>query len=126
MKQHYIDEKTGISYTLQGDYYLPDLVLPNENETNSIGIWGQRHLRHIKQHRKMFYTNLLTSGKLYGYLADINKQAEDMLFQLIKQLAEREGVTEQLKANNQMEWIARMNNIQSRATEIVKHDIIYN
>ena len=74
----------------------------------------------------MFYTNLLTSGKLYGYLADINKQAEDMLFQLIKQLAEREGVTEQLKANNQMEWIARMNNIQSRATEIVKHDIIYN
>lgn len=67
MKQHYIDEKTGISYTLQGDYYLPDLVLPNENETNSIGIWGQRHLRHIKQHRKAFYTNLLTSGKLYGY-----------------------------------------------------------
>lgn len=126
MKQHYIDEKTGISYTLQGDYYLPDLVLPNENETNSIGIWGQRHLRHIKQHRKAFYTNLLTSGKLYGYLADINKQAEDMLFQLVKQIAEREGVTEQLKANNQMEWIARMNNIQSRATEIVNHDIIYN
>ena len=126
MKQHYIDEKTGISYTLQGDYYLPDLVLPDENETNSIGMWGQRRLRYIKQHRKVFYTNLLTSGKLYGYLADINKQAEDMLFQLIKQLAEREGVTEQLKANNQMEWIARMNNIQSRATEIVNHDIIYN
>lgn len=126
MKQHYIDEKTGISYTLQGDYYLPDLVLPDENETNSIGMWGQRRLRYIKQHRKVFYTNLLTSGKLYGYLADINKQAEDMLFQLIKQLAEREGVTEQLKANNQMEWIARMNNIQSRATEIVEHDIIYN
>ena len=103
MKQHYIDEKTGISYTLQGDYYLPDLVLPDENETNSIGMWGQRRLRYIKQHRKVFYTNLLTSGKLYGYLADINKQAEDMLFQLIKQLAEREGVTEQLKANNQME-----------------------
>ena len=126
MKQHYIDEKTGISYTLQGDYYLPALVLPNENETNSIGIWGQQHLRHIKQYRKVFYTNLLTSGKLYGYLADINKQAKDMLFQLVKQMAEREDVTEQLKANNQMEWIARMNNIQSRATEIVNHDIIYN
>lgn len=86
---------------------------------------GQRHLRYIKQHHKVRYTNLLTSGKLNAYLADIDKQAEDMLFRLVKQMAEREGVTEQLKADNQMEWVARMNNIRSRATEIVNNDIIY-
>ena len=124
MKQHYIDEKTGISYTLQGDYYLPNLTLPAEGN-KPIGIWGQRHMRYIRQHRKVLYTNLLTSGKLNAYLADIDKQAEDMLFRLVKQMAEREGVTEQLKADNQMEWVARMNNIRSRATEIVNNDIIY-
>ena len=124
MKKHIYNEQTGISYTLQGDYYLPDLALSDEEE-QSIGLWGQRHLRYIKQHRKVLYLNLLTSGKLNGYLADINKQAEDMLFRLVKQMAEREGVTEQLKADNQMEWVARMNNIRSRATETVNHDIIY-
>lgn len=125
MKQHFTDEKTGIRYTLQGDYYLPDLALPAE-EQQPIGIWGQRHLRHIKQNRRVLYTNLLTSGKLNSYLADINRQAEEMFSRLVKQMAEYEGVTEQLKADNQMEWIAQMNNICSRATEIVNHDIIYN
>ena len=125
MKQHYIDEKTGIRYTLQGDYYLPDLALPAE-KGQPIGIWGQRHLRYLKECRRITYLNLLTSGRLNTYLSDIDKQAKEMFSRLIEQMAEREGVTEQLKANNQMEWIARMNNIQSRATEIVNHDIIYN
>ena len=124
MEKHIYNEQTGISYTLQGDYYLPNFVLPDEEE-QPIGLWGQRHLRYIKQHRKVLYLNLLTSGKLNGYLADINKQAEDMLSRLVEQVAEREGVTEELKANSQMEWVARMNNIRSRATETVNHDIIY-
>ena len=124
MKQHFTDEKTGISYALQGDYYLPDLALPAE-EQQPIGIWGQRHLRHIKQNRRVLYTNLLTSGKLNNYLADIDKQAEEMLFRLVKQMAEREGVTEQLKADNQMSWVGRMNDIRSRATEVVNTDLIY-
>ena len=121
MKQHFTDEKTGIRYTLQGDYYLPDLALPAE-EQQPIGIWGQRHLRHIKQNRRVLYTNLLTSGKLNSYLADIDKQAEEMFSRLVKQMAEREGVTEQLKVDNQMAWVARMNNIRSRATEVVNTD----
>ena len=124
MEKHIYIEQTGISYTLQGDYYLPNFVLPDEEE-QPIGLWGQRHLRYIKQHRKVLYLNLLTSGKLNGYLADINKQAEDMLSRLVEQMAEREGVTEELKANSQMEWVARMNNIRSRATETVNHDIVY-
>ena len=126
MKQHYFDEKTGIGYTLQGDYYLPNLTLPDEKDNKPVGIWGQRHLRYIRQYKRILYTNLLTSGKLNGYLADIDEQAEDMFFRLVKQMSVREGVTDQLKAENQMEWVARMNNIQSRATEIVNHDIIYN
>lgn len=124
MKRHFTDEKTGIRYTWQGDYYLPDLALPAEKQ-QPIGIWGQRHLRHLKQNQRVLYTNLLTRGKLNNYLADINRQAEEMFFRLVKQMAEREGVTEQLKADNQMEWVGRMNNIRSRATEIVNHDIIY-
>ena len=125
MEKRIYNEHTGISYTLQGDYYLPDLKLP-EQEDKPIGLWGQRHLKYIKQHRKILYINLLTSGKLNGYLANIDKQAEDMFFRLMEQIAEREGVTEQLKADNQIEWVARMNNIRSRATEIVNHDLIYN
>ena len=124
MKKRIYNEQTGISYTLQGDYYLPNLALP-EQEDKPIGLWGQRHLKHIKQHRKILYINLLTSGKLNGYLADLNEQAEDMFVRLVKQMAEREGVTEQLKADSQMEWVARMNNIRSRATEIVNDEIIY-
>ncbi|MBQ8164301.1 MAG: TnpV protein [Clostridia bacterium] len=119
-----IFEQMGGTYTKVGDYYLPNLLLAEKG--TEIGLWGQRHLRYIKQHRKVLYTNLLTSGKLNGYLSDIDKQAEDMFFRLVKQIAEREGVTEQLKANNQMEWVAHMNNIRSRVTEIVTHDIIFN
>ena len=124
MEKHIYNEQTGISYTLQGDYYLPDLALSDEEE-QSIGLWGQRHLQYIKQHRKVLYTNLLTSSKLNGYLADLDKQAEEMFSRLVKQMAEREGVTEQLKANNQMEWVGRMNNIRSRATEIIGKEFIY-
>ena len=125
MEKRIYNEQTGIIYTLHGDYYLPDLALPEEERGVEIGVWGQRHLRYIKQHRKVLYLNLLTSGKLNGHLADIDKQAEDMLSRLVKQMAERECVTEQLKADNQMEWVARMNNIRSRATEIVNKDLIY-
>ena len=126
MEKHIYNEQTGISYTLHGDYYLPDLALSDDEKGAEIGIYGQRHLRYIKQHRKALYLNLLTTGKLSSYLADIDKQAEDMLFRLVKQMAEREGVTEQLKVANQMEWVARMNNIQRRAAEFVNRNIIYN
>ena len=124
MKQHFTDEKAGIRYTLQGDYYLPDLALPAE-EQQPIGIWGQRHLRHIKQNRRALYTNLLTSGKLNSYLADINRQAEEMFSRLVKELAEKEGITETLKAENQMLWVQRMNALRETATEIVNNDLIY-
>ena len=125
MEKHIYNEQTGISYTLHGDYYLPDLALPEEEKGVEIGVWGQRHLRYIKQNRKVLYLNLLTSGKLNGYLADIDKQAEEMFSRFVKQMAEREGVTEKLKVDNQMEWVGRMNNIRSRATEIVNNDLIY-
>ena len=124
MEKRIYNEQTGIGYTLQGDYYIPDLALP-EQEDKPIGLWGQRHLRYIKQHRKILYTNLLTSGKLNDHLADIDKRAENMFSRLVKQMAEREDVTEQLKADNPMEWITRMNNIRNRATEFVKCDLIY-
>ena len=124
MKQYYIDERTGISYTLQGNYYLPNLIPPAE-ENKPIGIWGQRHLRYIRQHRKVFYTNLLTNGRLNSYLADIDRQAEELFFRLVEQMAEREGVTEQLKAAHQMEWVGRMNNIRDRVTEIIHAELIF-
>ena len=125
MEKVIYDEKNGLWYELQGDYYIPCLKLPEE-EQQPIGVWGQRHLQYIKAHRKGFYTTLLTKCELNRHLADVNKQAEDMFFRLVKQMAEREGVTEKLKADNQMEWVARMNNIRSRVTEIVNHDMIYN
>ena len=118
-------EQLGGTYREENGYLIPNLTLPDEKQVE-IGVWGQQHLRYIKQHHKVRYTNLLTSGKLSGYLANIDKQAEDMFFRLVKQMAEREGVTEKLKADNQMVWVCRMNNIRSRATEIVNHDIIYN
>lgn len=120
-----IFEEMGGAYVRQGDYLLPCLSLPAEKENKPIGVWGQRHMRYLKQHRKVLYTNLLTSGKLDSYLADIDKQAEDMFLRLVKQMAEREGVTEQLKAENQMEWVCRMNNIRSRAAEIVNAELIF-
>ena len=124
MEKRIYNEHTGISYTLQGEYYLPDLKLP-EQEDKPIGLWGQRHLCYIKRHKKVLYTNLLTSGKLNSYLADIDEQAEDMFSRLVKQIAEREGVTEQLKADNQMDWVARINNIRNRVTEIISSELIY-
>ena len=106
-------------------YILPDLKLPAEEEQRSIGVWGQRHARHLKQHHKVLYMNLLTSGKLNSYLADIDEQAEEMFSRLVKELAEKEGVTEKLKSENQMLWVQKMNNIRARATEVVNRDLIY-
>ena len=120
-----IFEEIGGAYVRQGDYLLPCLSLPTEKENKPIGVWGQRHLRYLKQHRKVLYINLLTSGKLNSHLADIDKQAEDMFLRLVEQMAEREGVSEQLKAENQMEWVGRMNNIRNRVMEIVNAELIY-
>lgn len=121
----FTDERTGISYTKQGDYYLPNLILPAEEEQETVGIWGRRHLRYIQEHRKIFYMNLLTSGKLNGYLAGVDKQAEAFFFRLVKQMAECEDITEALKEENPMEWVGRMNNIRSRAEEIVNEELIF-
>ena len=121
-----IFEELGGAYVRQGDYLFPCLSLPAEKGTKPIGVWGQRHLRYPKQHRKVLYTNLLTSGKLNSYLVDIDEQAEDMFLRLVKQIAEREGLTEQLKAENPMLWVQTMNSIRNRATEIVNEEIIYN
>ena len=117
-------EKMGGSYTLQGDYYLPNLTLP-EGEQKPIGVWGQRHSRFLKQNHKVLYYNLLTLGKLNSYLADIDEQAEEMFSRLVKQLAEKENVTEKLKAENQMMWVQRMSNIRNRAMEVVNAEVIY-
>ena len=115
----------GGTYTQVRDYLLSDLKLPEE-EQQPIGVWVQRHRRYLKEHRRTTYATLLTSGKLNSYLADIDRQAEEMFLRLVKQMAAMEGVTEQLKADDQMEWVARMNNIRRRATEVVNKDIIYN
>ncbi|MBR6108750.1 MAG: TnpV protein [Clostridia bacterium] len=124
MEKYIYDEKNGLWYELQGDYYIPCLKLPDE-EQRPIGVWGQRHLRYLQQHRKALYTELQITGKLNGYLVDLNDQAERMFLELVKQLAAREGVTEQLKSQNQMLWVQRMNNIRDRAIEIVNEDLIY-
>ena len=116
-------EQMGGTYTQQGDYVLPNLILLAENQP--IGIWGQWHARYLKQHHRILYYNLLTSGKLNAHLAEIDQQAEEIFFRLIKQMANCEGVTEQLKAENQMEWVRRMNNIRNRAMEIVYTKVIY-
>ena len=119
-----IFEQMGGTYTMQGDYCLPDLTLPTE-EKRPIGVWGQRRLRYLKQHRKILYHNLLTSGKLRSHLADIEEEAQSLFLQLVKQYAEREGVTEQLKAENPMEWVRRMNNIRERVTETVNAEVVF-
>ena len=124
MEKFIYDKNNGLWYELQGDYYIPCLKLPEE-EQQPIGVWGQRHLRYIKQNRKVLYLNLLRSGKLNGYLSDLDKQAEEMFETLINQFKQAESITEQLKADNQMEWVARMNNIRQRATEIVNTEMIY-
>ena len=124
MEKTTYDESNGLWYELRGDYYIPCLTLQPQEE-RPIGIWGQQHLRYIKQERKALYTELLTSGKLNTYLADINEQAENMFLELLKHLAAREGVTEQLKAQDQMLWVQRMNSIRDRVMETVNHDLIY-
>lgn len=120
-----IFEKQGGTYTQVGDYMLPDLLPAEEEMEANIGVWATRHKRYLKQNHKVFYYNLLTSGKLNSYLADIEQQAQQLFLRLVKQMAEREGVTEKLKADNQMAWVARMNDIRSRATEVVNTDLIY-
>lgn len=118
MEKQIYDEKNGLRYELHGDYYLPCLTVPPE-EQRHIGVWGQRHLRYLRQHRKELYTELKITCKLNSYLADLNEQAEAMFFELVKQMAAREGVTEQLKSQDQMLWVRRMNNIRDCATELV-------
>ena len=117
-----IFEQIGGTYTLQGDYRLPNLTLPAEER--HIGVWGQRRLNYIKYHRKVLYFNLLTSGKLHSHLADTEEQAQELFSRLVKEYAEKEGVTEQLKAADQMAWVRRMNNIRERATEVVNSEVV--
>ena len=120
-----IFEQTGGTYTQAGDYMLPDLLPAEEEKEANISIWAKRHKRYLKQHHKVLYYNLLTSGKLNSYLVDIEQQAQDLFSRLVKDLAEKENVTENLKATDQMLWVRKMNNIRDRATEIVNADIIY-
>ena len=115
-------ERVGGTYHQEGDYFLPDLSVP---ELPAIGIWGQRRKRYLKEHRQAFYTALLLSGKLNDHLSEIDEQAEAMFSQLVKQMAEQDGITEQLKADNQMEWVRRMNSIRNRVEEIIFHEYIY-
>ncbi|WP_369297996.1 TnpV protein [uncultured Neglectibacter sp.] len=124
MEKKIYDEKNGLWYELMGDYYLPCLKLPEE-EQRLVDIWGQRHLRYIREHKKGLHFSLLTSGKLNGYLADIDQQAQEMYLRLVEQMAESEGVTEKLKAENQMKWGGLMNNIADRAREIVNAELIH-
>lgn len=118
-----IFEQMGGTYTMQGDYCLPDLTLPTEEE-RPIGVWGQRRLRYLKQHHKILYYNLLTSGKLRSHLADVEEDAQSLFFRLVKEYAEREGVTEQLKAENSMEWVRKLNNIRSRVIELIFKEVV--
>ena len=124
MDKYIFDESNGLWYERQGDYYIPCLTLPAEDE-RPIGLWGQRHLRYIREHRKALYTSLLLSGKLNGYFADIDQQAQDRLDTIIQQMAQAQGVTETLKAADQIAWVGKMNNIRTSAMEIVDKEIIY-
>lgn len=124
MDKYIYSENNGLWYELQGDYYLPCVKL-SEEESANIGIWGQRHLRYLKQYHRVRYYNLLTSGKLNSYLANIDRQATEMFERLTMQMAAQKGVTEQLKAVSQITWIRKMNNIRSRASEVVYNEIIY-
>ena len=119
-----IFEQTGGSYTLQGDYCLPNLTLPIEEE-HLIGVWGHRRLRYLKQHHKILYYNLLTSGKLHSHLADVDEEAQLLFLRLVKKYAEKEGVIQQLKSKNPMEWVSRMNNIRERVNEVVNAEMIF-
>ena len=124
MEKYITDERTGLKYELVGDYYL--VVGDDEPEEDQpIGVWGQRRLRHLKRHHKVIYANLLTSGKLPEYLADIDRRAEELFLRLAKQMAEAEGITEKLKASDQMEWVGRMNNVRNTAMELVNAEMIF-
>ena len=124
MEKYIYDENNGLWYELQGDYYIPCLKLPDEEQVE-IGVWGQQHLEYIKHHRKGFYTALVLDCKLNRYLADVNKQAKEMFDTLISQYKTAEGITEQLKAGNQIEWVARMNNIRNQAMETLSRELLY-
>ena len=120
-----IFEQIGGTYTQVGDYYLPNLKLPEEEKQANIGVWGMRHKRFLRKNHRLLYANLMTSGKLVAYLDDIEQQATAMFLRLVKELAEKENVTEELKATDQMLWVQKMNNIRNRATEIVNTELIY-
>ena len=120
-----IFEQMGGTYTRVGDYYLPDLKLPEAEKQANIGVWGMRHKKFLKENHRVLYANLMTSGKLVTYLDDIERQATTMFLRLVKELAEKENVTEKLKATDQMLWVQKMNNIRNRATEIVNAELIY-
>ena len=124
MEKYIYNEQNGLWYELQGNYYIPCLVL-DEEDNQPIGMWGRKHLRYIKEHRPVLHTTLLLSGKLNSHLAEIDNRATEMFDQLIKQLAENEGITEQLKAQDQMAWVQRMNNIRNRTEEIVNAEVIF-
>lgn len=125
MEQYIYNEQNGLWYELRGDYYIPCLELPAEKEERSIGVWGQRHLRYIREHKKALYTSLLTTGKLQSYLANVEEQAQELFDWLMKQRAEREGITETLKADNQMEWVGRINALRSAVIETVNSEVIF-
>ena len=124
MEKYIYNEQNGLWYELQGDYYIPCLVL-DEEENQPIGMWGRKYLRYIKEHRRALYTTLLISGKLNSHLAEIDNRATEMFDRLVKQLAEKEDITEQLKAQDQMAWVGAMNNIRNRAEEIVNAEVIF-
>ena len=126
MNKYIYDESNGLWYELQRDYYIPCLTLPAEKENKPIGLWGQRHKRYLQEHKRAFYATLLTSGKLNAYLADVDKQAEERFERIVEQMAESEGITEQLKATDQVAWVGEMNNIWSRARAVVNAELIYN
>lgn len=125
MDKYIYDESNGLWYELQGDYYIPCLTLPTEKEHNPIGFWGQRHKRYLHEHKKAVYTTLLTSGKLNEYLVDVDKQAEERFERLVELMKQSQGITEQLKSENALEWAQRMNNIWACAKEIVEKEIIF-
>ncbi|MCI5498916.1 MAG: TnpV protein [Clostridiales bacterium] len=124
MDKYIYDESNGLWYELQGEYYLPCLTLPPEEEM-IIGIWGQRHLRYLKEYHRITYTNLLTSGRLNAYLAEVDEQAKDMFLRLAKEYADRQGVTEQLKVDKPLEWVQKMNNIRNAVEEVINEELVY-
>ena len=125
MDKYIYDESNGLWYELQGDYYIPCLTLPTEKEHKSIGLWGQRHKRYLQEHNRTFYTTLLTSGKLNEYLADVDKQAKECFERLVEQMKQSQDITEQLKSENALEWVQKMNNMRACAIEVINNEIIY-